>query len=57
VNCQGEPGLVDWHAALAEEEGQGAHVILVRVGEQHCAELGGGVSQVTEVGDDQLDAG
>ena len=54
---QGEPGPVDRHAALAEQERQGAHVVLVRVGEQHGPELGGGVPEVAEVGDDQLHPG
>ena len=54
---QREPRPVDRNVALAEEEGQGAHVVLVGVGEEHRAELGGRVTQVAEVGDDQLDAG
>ena len=48
---------VDGNVALAKEEGQGADVVLVRVGEEDRAELGGCVTQVSKVGDDQLDAG
>ena len=54
---QGEAGAVDRDHALAEQEGQRADVVLVGVGEEHRAELGGRVPEVAEVRDDQLHAG
>jgi len=51
---QGEAGAVDGDGTLAEEEGERADVVLVGVGEQHRAELGGGVPEVAEVRNDQL---
>ena len=48
---------VDRHLDVAEEEGEAARVVLVRVGEEHALDPVRVVVQIREVREDQIDAG
>ena len=48
---------VDRHRDVAEQEGEAARVVLVRVGEEHALDPVRVLAQIREVGKDEVDAG
>ena len=54
---QRQPGPVDGHVEVAQEVGQGAHVVLVGVGEDHPDDPFRLLGQPGEVGQDDVHAG
>ena len=50
-----EPRAVHRHVELAQDVGQGPHVVLVGVGEHYALELVGVLAQEREVRQDQVD--
>ena len=53
---QREAGAIDGDGHLVEQEGQGAHVVLVAVGQEDALEQGGVAPEVGEVRDDDVHA-
>ena len=53
---RGEPGAVDGHVQLLEHIGNGAHVILVPVGDEQTPDAGPVLDEVADVGNDEVDA-
>src|ERR1700682_3356535 len=52
---EGEAGPVDGHVEAVDDEGQGADVVLVAVGQHDGLDLRGAVDKVADVGNDEVD--
>ena len=54
--AQRQLGAVDRHIKVLQDEGQGADMILMGMGQHDRLELGLLLQQITDVGDHQIDA-
>ena len=52
----GEAGAVDGHVHLLEHVGNGAHMVLMSVGDEQAPDAGPVLDEVADVGDDAVDA-
>ena len=52
----GEAGAVDGHVHLFKDVGNGAHMVLVAVGDEEASDAGAVLDEVGHVGDDAVDA-